>query len=109
MLTTSLRKTVNGVTTLENTYPATDKVDEALAWLDGVTGPWMLYLSFNLPHVPFHEPPAELHTALISLADALKASASTRNVGMDRTASGALSSAATDSVHAMMSTIGIAL
>jgi hypothetical protein len=59
-------KTVNGATSFVNTYPATDKVDEAIAWLGGVSGPWMMVFNFNLPHVPFHAPPPQLHTVDLS-------------------------------------------
>jgi arylsulfatase A-like enzyme len=39
-----------------------DKVDDAIAWLDRRSGdkPWLLWMAFNAPHVPFHLPPLEL-------------------------------------------------
>jgi arylsulfatase A-like enzyme len=44
-------------------YVTTENVDDALrlieAWGDD---PWFLWLAFNAPHSPWHEPPPELHT-----------------------------------------------
>ena len=56
-------KSINGRSTPGSTvYAPTDKVNETIAWLkerdDAV--PWIAYLSFNLPHSPYHLPPLEL-------------------------------------------------
>ncbi len=39
-----------------------DKVDDAIAWLDQRSGdqPWLLWMAFNAPHTPFHLPPLHL-------------------------------------------------
>ncbi len=54
-------KTVNGQTSLVQTYATTDNVNEAAAWIQTQSAqPWFLYLSFNAPHEPFHIPPHDL-------------------------------------------------
>ncbi len=41
-------------------YTATDKIDDALAWLESQSdNPWFLWLAFNLGHTPLHLPPEE--------------------------------------------------
>lgn len=51
-------KTVDGKTSGATGYAPTDKVDDAIEWIDaqGDT-PWFLWFAFNLPHIPFHLPP----------------------------------------------------
>jgi arylsulfatase B len=53
-------QTVNGEVSGARGYTPTDKVNEAIAWIDdqGDT-PWFLWFSFNLPHIPLHLPPEE--------------------------------------------------
>jgi len=58
-------KVVDGQTSVSHDYATTDNVDEALGWLGQRSSPWLLYLAFNAPHNPFHEPPADLHTTEI--------------------------------------------
>ncbi len=43
-------------------YVTTDTVDDALAWYSKVdqAQPWLLWVAFNAPHLPFHMPPVEL-------------------------------------------------
>ena len=56
-------KSINGESTDGSTvYAPTDKVNEAVAWLNERDGsrPWFAHLSFNLPHSPYHLPPLEL-------------------------------------------------
>lgn len=45
-------------------YATTEQVDDAIAWLGSLDGtkPFFLWQAFNAPHVPFHLPPANLHT-----------------------------------------------
>ena len=56
------QKVEDGSTFLSSRYTATDKVDEAATWLATVSEPWLLVVNFNLPHAPFHRPPAALHS-----------------------------------------------
>lgn len=46
------------------TYATTDAVNDAIAWLGGLSDgqPFFLWLGFNAPHTPFHKPPDALHT-----------------------------------------------
>jgi arylsulfatase A-like enzyme len=55
-------KVTDGVGTLCTTYIMTDQVNSAIQWIQGQTGPWALVLTPTLPHQPYHEPPAHLHT-----------------------------------------------
>ena len=43
-------------------YATTQNVDDAIAWLDSVNGPWLLCMTFNAPHNPYHLPPNDLHS-----------------------------------------------
>ncbi len=52
----------DGSTSLSTTYAATKKVNEAIQWIGSQSEPWFCYLAFNLPHAPFHRPPAHLHS-----------------------------------------------
>ena len=58
----SWTKTSNGNSTTVTTYATTQNVDDALTWIKAQTKPWLLTLSFNAPHAPFHAPPATLHS-----------------------------------------------
>lgn len=42
------------------TYATTDTADEAILRAKLMQPPWFLYVAFNAPHWPFHQPPAEL-------------------------------------------------
>ena len=55
-------RVVNGAMSVSMNYAATEKVNQALSWINARTRPWFCYLAFNLPHEPFHRPPAHLHT-----------------------------------------------
>ncbi len=49
----------NGTTT----YTTTDQVNEAKTFIDSqelAGNPWFVWMGFNAPHTPFHEPPANL-------------------------------------------------
>lgn len=41
-------------------YATTDTVDDAIAMLETLEPPWLLYVALNAPHIPAHEPPADL-------------------------------------------------
>lgn len=54
------RKTINGEVSGEIGYTASDKVDDAIDWLDEQgSNPWLLWFAFNLAHTPLHLPPEE--------------------------------------------------
>ena len=67
---TNWTKTVNGVSTANNTnYATTDLVNDAIAWIQARGAqPWFAWIAFNAPHTPFHKPPAGLapHYAALS-------------------------------------------
>jgi len=56
-------RTVDGITETCHVYATTQQVDDALGWLREVDPerPWLLWLAFVAPHVPFHLPPGDLH------------------------------------------------
>ncbi len=59
------QKIVDGAAPVPVTrYATTEQVDDALAWLETLDGtkPFFLWQAFNAPHVPFHLPPAALHS-----------------------------------------------
>ena len=53
---------VNGVETPSTEYEPELIVDEAVVWMNAQTDPFLCYLSFNLPHAPYHRPPDHLHS-----------------------------------------------
>ena len=57
-------RTVEGATAVVDNYATTQNVDDAIGWLEGRADdePWLVWLAFNAPHVPFHLPPGELHS-----------------------------------------------
>ncbi|MGI9260211.1 MAG: sulfatase-like hydrolase/transferase [Gammaproteobacteria bacterium] len=53
-------QTVNGEISGATGYTPTDKVNDALEWIDEQEDtPWFLWFAFNLPHIPLHLPPQE--------------------------------------------------
>lgn len=56
------QKNDNGVLEWTQTYATTDTVDDAVARLDAMEPPWVLWVSLNAAHVPFTTPPDELAT-----------------------------------------------
>jgi arylsulfatase B len=56
-------KYTDTVATVCTTYATTETVNNALQWLkqQGDTS-FFLWMSFNAPHTPYHNPPANLHT-----------------------------------------------
>jgi arylsulfatase B len=62
---TNWTKITNGVQTDTITnYATTETVNDAISWLDTIQNnkPFFLWLAFNAPHTPFHQPPANLHS-----------------------------------------------
>ncbi|MFK7900544.1 MAG: sulfatase-like hydrolase/transferase [Cyclobacteriaceae bacterium] len=57
LVTNGVAATVN-----ETTYITTKLTDLAIDWMQAQSKPWFLWMAYNAPHTPFHEPPANLHT-----------------------------------------------
>ncbi|MCA8957542.1 MAG: sulfatase-like hydrolase/transferase, partial [Planctomycetes bacterium] len=55
-------RVVDGVAAPTTNYCTIQNTDDALAWIGRQTGPWVLYLTYQAPHIPYHAPPASLHT-----------------------------------------------
>ena len=53
-------KAVDGQLTASRTYATTDAVNDALAAIDALSEPWLLYVCFNAAHQPYHAPPDAL-------------------------------------------------
>lgn len=68
--TKTTQEVANGVTTETSTtetgYATTVNVSEAESWISQQTGPWMVTLTFNAGHSPFHVPPSSLHSRTFS-------------------------------------------
>ena len=64
-------KIVDGVLATRARYATSDQVDDALAWINGQSGQWVLMLSFFAPHSPFQAPPPDLHTQNLAGLDPL--------------------------------------
>ncbi len=58
------KRTVNGVEAQVAAYATTQNVDDTIEWLaaQNPETPWLVWLAFNAPHIPFHLPPPELHS-----------------------------------------------
>jgi len=63
---TSWTRVVDGVSAHETTYCTTRNTDDALAWIQSRSGPWFCVLTYQAPHIPYHAPPAHLHTQNLS-------------------------------------------
>jgi len=48
--------------TMTNEYITSVLTDMAIDWVNDQTKPWFLWMAYNAPHTPFHEPPSSLHT-----------------------------------------------
>lgn len=55
----------NGKEIEVTTYSTTDFTNRAVYWISEQENPWFLWLAYNAPRVPFHLPPADLHSAQI--------------------------------------------
>jgi arylsulfatase A-like enzyme len=51
----------NGRVFMTRRYATTDTVDDALARIEAMPEPWLLYVAFNAAHSPWDEPPVALH------------------------------------------------
>jgi arylsulfatase A-like enzyme len=73
----------DGSVALSHVYNTTDTVDDALARIEAMGEPFLLWVAFNAPHVPLHVPPpalvgrsldhdatkSELHAAMLEAVD----------------------------------------
>ena len=59
-------RTVNGQSSTSTTYATTQIADDAIAWIGAQSGAWVCVLAFNAPHTPFHAPPPNLHTQVLT-------------------------------------------
>ncbi|MDF1860342.1 MAG: sulfatase-like hydrolase/transferase [Verrucomicrobiales bacterium] len=60
---TNWTKNTNGTNAATTAYSTTDQVDDAKSFIDAreaSSQPWFVWMGFNAPHTPFHEPPAGL-------------------------------------------------
>ena len=56
-------KVVDGAVSGAIGYAPTDKVDDAIAWIEARgDSPWYMWFGFNLPHSPLHSPPDDART-----------------------------------------------
>ena len=53
-------KSTNGELEWTETYMTTDTANEAIAAMNRMEPPWLLYVPFNAPHEPLHHPPEGL-------------------------------------------------
>ena len=53
-------KVNNGSSGFTNVYATRDTAEDAIAAIPQMQEPWLLYVSFNAPHTPLHEPPTFL-------------------------------------------------
>lgn len=51
-----------GTTTVCTNYIMTEMTNSVISWIQAQTGPWVMVFTPTLPHVPYHTPPASLHT-----------------------------------------------
>lgn len=73
--------------TTETKYLTTANVDDALLMAEFLPEPWFITVSFNAAHLPFHEPPQELHsygTGLTSNQDKYNAAAESLDTELGR-------------------------
>jgi arylsulfatase B len=55
-------KDTNGSLSLSQRYATLETTDDALVRARTMAEPWLLYVAYNASHLPFHWPPADLHT-----------------------------------------------
>jgi len=59
---TSWTRVVDGAAAATTAYCTTQNTDDALSWISAQTSPWLCVLTYQAPHIPYHAPPANLHT-----------------------------------------------
>ena len=55
------RFTVNGSSSIQNSYITSVLTDLAIEWIVAQNQPWFCWLAYTAPHTPFHLPPQALH------------------------------------------------
>lgn len=50
-------------------YATIEQTDDAIDFAQNTPEPWVLFLSFNAPHSPYHEPPAHLYHSAVPNID----------------------------------------
>ena len=63
---TNWTRVVDGVSAPTTSYCTTQNTDDALAWIQQQSQPWLCVLTYQAPHIPYHAPPAHLHTQNLS-------------------------------------------
>ena len=63
---TSWPRVENGIERTATRYATTQTTDDAIQWIQNQLAPWVCYLAYNAPHLPFEAPPASLHTQTLS-------------------------------------------
>ncbi|MCR9244002.1 MAG: sulfatase-like hydrolase/transferase [bacterium] len=63
---TNWTRVENAVSAPSTNYCTIQNTDDALTWIQAQTGPWVCVLTYQAPHVPYHAPPANLHTQNLS-------------------------------------------
>jgi len=53
-------RVVDGLGGISTTYATTAMTDDAIAWLQAQSEPWLLFVNYNAPHTPLHVPPSSL-------------------------------------------------
>jgi arylsulfatase A-like enzyme len=74
-------KTIDGITNTVTTYATSDTADEAILAAQTLPEPFFLYVNFNAPHSPWHEPPSALCDPEYCFCDSLPANPSNREMG----------------------------
>ncbi len=55
-------KVTNGEASDETTYITSYLTNSATEWVNNQDQPWFLWMAYNAPHTPFHDPPSDLFT-----------------------------------------------
>ncbi len=58
-------KVINGVAVGSNVYATTDTTDDALRTINHLPEPWLIVVTYNAAHAPYHVPPAHLHNFIL--------------------------------------------
>ena len=56
------KRTINGIVDTSERYVTSELTDRAIDWLDGQSGPWLLWMAHAAPHTPLEVPPDSLYS-----------------------------------------------
>ncbi|MDC1067577.1 sulfatase-like hydrolase/transferase [Candidatus Kapabacteria bacterium] len=56
------QKSEDGTTTNQTSYITEHFTDLSIDWINNQSKPWFLWLAYNAPHTPFHNPPSSMHS-----------------------------------------------